>query len=70
MVLKENFCELSVNELTDTSGGMAPAVFYAAGFALGTSPLVAVTIVVGVAAAGVTLAKKSSKKNNAEGRAF
>lgn len=66
MFLEKNFCELSVNELTNTSGGMAPAIVYAAGFVMGTSPLVAVAIGVGAVSAGVALAtagKRSKKKN-------
>ena len=73
MVLKKNFCELSVNELTDTSGGMAPAIVYAAGFVLGTSPLTAVAIGVGAVSVGVTLAlsdKKSKKSNNTKRSVF
>ena len=71
MVLKKNFYELSVNELTEESGGMAPAVVYAAGFVLGTSPLTAVAIGVGAVSIGVALAisdKKSNKNDNKKRR--
>lgn len=67
MFLEKNFCELSVNELTGTSGGMAPAIIYAAGFVLNTSPLVAVSVGVGAVSVGIALAtagKKSRKKDN------
>ena len=66
MFLEKKFCELSANELTETSGGMAPAIIYAAGFVLNTSPLGAVTICVGAVSVGIALASagKKSKKNS------
>ena len=68
MCFKRNFRELSVSEVTDTSGGMAPAIIYAAGFVLNTSPLGAVTIGVGAIATGVALAAAGKKSKNKGGK--
>jgi len=64
MFIGENFCNVSDEELTDISGGMAPAIVYAAGFVMGTTPLVAVAVSVGAVSGGIALAAYGKKHKN------
>jgi len=55
-VLNRNFEELTLYEVNEVNGGMAPAALYALGFVFGCSPAGAIAICVGAVAAGVGIA--------------